>query len=230
MVCRKSLQVSKPMEMAIPKSRIGILFHVVFAAGIFFFTILAITNLFVHVAIIASCTWLAIVFIGVRTACKTDGSVWKFVINWLGCFARRQFVEATLRETGPAEIRFGYQFFRRRLFYFLVPVDKIETVDWSTGQATDMAGRDMNDWHVALWFDHDDVSKSEKKQKWGLKKPDQDVYIVGPSTCKAEAEILGLAFVTFLHAAGATWLERIDDCTFGRARVDHGAPDFITAV
>jgi hypothetical protein len=27
----------------------------------------------------------------------------------------------------------------------------------------------MHDWHVSLWFDHDDPEKSEHKRKWHLR-------------------------------------------------------------
>jgi len=64
-----------------------------------------------------------------------------------------------------------------------------------------MAGHDMTDWGVYLWFDHNDPDKSEKKRK--LKKPDQDIYRVGPSTRKSRAEAFGLSFVAFLRDAGA---------------------------
>jgi hypothetical protein len=58
----------------------------------------------------------------------------------------------------------------------------------------------MNDWHVVLWFDHNDAAKSLRQNM--LRKPDQEVYVVGPERRKKTTEAFGLSFVEFLRAAG----------------------------
>ena len=94
-------------------------------------------------------------------------------------------------------------------------MDKVESVDWRAGQASGMTGCDMDDWHVALWFDHDDPIKSEKERQWHPK-PEQDVYIVGPTRRKKDTASFGMEFVGFLRQAGAALEQGEDDCTFTR--------------
>jgi hypothetical protein len=82
-----------------------------------------------------------------------------------------------------------------------------------------MAGRDMNDWTVFIWFDHHDPARSEKKKRRKYRKPDQKIYCVGPSTRKERTEALGLALVAFLRDAGADLVPAdIPDCFARRER------------
>lgn len=205
--------------MLIPKSLSDTIIEIVLTVIVAFFTILGVSNLLNHVAIIASSIWLAFVTLSIWSACKYGGGLRKFLINHLAVFSPRHFVESIPRENGPAEIRFGYQLCGLRLFHFRVPVDKIETVGWHTGQTTSMARRDINDWQVTLWLDHDDPVKSQKQQKWH-EKPDQGCYIVGPSGPKKDTESFGLAFLDFLRGAGASLLQGEYDCTFVRKPED----------
>ncbi len=87
-------------------------------------------------------------------------------------------------------------------------------MEWHTGQVTDMAGHDMNDWHVALWYDHDNPVKSLKERN--LKKPNQDVYIVGSSGKKGDTSKFGYSFIEFLRQAGIALAEEKDEFTFVR--------------
>ncbi len=101
----------------------------------------------------------------------------------------------------------GYRLLGRKFNYLVINAQSIESVDWSTGQATAMAGHDMNDWHVAMWFDADEKSR----KRAGIHKPDKGIYIVGPSDRKEKTEALGLAFIAFLREAGASLTERDED-------------------
>lgn len=120
-------------------------------------TIVAVLNLFFQVAIIVSCIWLAFMAWSTWVAYKRQGGSRKCLINFLGFFARKQFAESIRQETSSAEIRFGYQLFGRRLFYFNVPLHKIETVEWSPGQNPEL-------WNVFIWFDHDDPETSQRRK------------------------------------------------------------------
>ena len=61
----------------------------------------------------------------------------------------------------------------------------------------------MNDWHVWVWFDHDDPALSEAQRKWPHPHPDQEICGIGPSDRKEVTEAFGLKFVDFLRNAGA---------------------------
>jgi hypothetical protein len=73
----------------------------------------------------------------------------------------------------------------------------------------------MNDWHVTLWFDHNDAAESLRRK--ALPKPDQEVYVVGPRRRKKITEAFGLSFVEFLRAAGVILVPGEKDNCFVRS-------------
>lgn len=182
--------------MRIPKSRAEAAARPVVTVLVFCFTLGGVINLFRGDAIIASSLWLAVVAFGYWIMCKDEG-IRSYLIDYLGDVAGRHFVESTPESVRPAELHFGFEFLGRRFIQWRVALDKIESVEWKTGQATDMAGRDMHDWHVVLWFDHGDPNKKKSR----------NLRIVGPARRKMKTESLGLVFVDFLRNAGAP-LER----------------------
>jgi hypothetical protein len=188
-----------PLEMTIPKSRGMTIFKITITVIVILSSMLAVFNLFNRISIIASSIWLIFITMMIWTACKKEGGLRNFLVNRLGDVAGRQFVESVPQDMQPIEVNFGYQLFGHRFIQRTIALDKIETVEWCHGQATDMAGRDMNDWSVYLWFDHDN---SAKRKKWS-RKPDQDIYIVGPSRRWEDTDAFGRSFVGFLCAAGA---------------------------
>ncbi|MHB0960100.1 MAG: hypothetical protein ACYC0X_19805 [Pirellulaceae bacterium] len=198
-------------EMAIPTSYSEFIFSVALGTIAVLATLMAVLNLFFQVAIIVSCIWLAFIIWSIWTASKDDGGFRRWLINILGVFARKQFVESINHNAGSVEIHLGYQLFGCRLFYFQVPLDQIETVEWGPGQGGPRW------WQVCIWYDHHDPKKRLERQKWGFRKPDQDVYCVGPSMRKEKTEAFGLTFVDFLCRAGATLVRGTDDCLFVRA-------------
>jgi len=122
------------------------------------------------------------------------------MIDNIGALVGRQFVEATPRAVTPGEIRFVFKVLGHRFIHCSIALNAIESVEWDAGQATDRIGRDMNDWTVILWFDHNDAAESLRRRR--LPKPDQEVYVVGPERRKKTTEAFGLSFVEFLRAAG----------------------------
>ena len=190
-----------PLEMTIPKSRGKTLTLLICTAICVVFAYLAVTNLFMNIAPIASGIWLAIVAFIVWFGSKTTGGIRTWLINLLGDLAGRQFVSRSPDGAQPREIYFGFRFLGHRFIQRTLSIDKIESVEWDTGQATDMAGRDMNDWLVFLWYDHNDPAESRKRAKW--RKPDQAAVSVGPGRHKATTEAFRLAFIAFLREAGA---------------------------
>lgn len=201
-------------EMIIPKSNSETIFQIIITPIVIFFSCLAIYSILTRVAVIASSIWLAFIAFQIWIMSEDEGGLNKFFMNWFGIYSYKQFVDINPIDHGPSEIRFGYQLWGFRLFYLKLPIDKIETVEWHTGQATSMAGHDMNDWHVALWYDHDDPDKSLKHKNF--KKPDQDVYIVGPSRKKEDTSNFGYSFIDFLRKSGVSLVEGKDEFIFVR--------------
>lgn len=204
------------VELRIPKLLRGYVILVLLSAFLGFFTAVAIYNLLHGVMIVISIFWLILVAAGIRSSYKEAGSLGRWMLNIRGGLAPRHFVESVSGGTRPAEVGFGYEWFGGRHIYLRVPVEKIETVEWHPGQATAMTGRDCKDWHVALWYDHDDPDR----RKIPSVKPDQDIYIVGPSQRRERTETFGLRLVEFLRNAGADLVPGKDECTFVRRAAD----------
>lgn len=139
-----------------------------------------------------------------------------FLISLMGDLFGRRYAEWSPAEAQPNCIRFGFQLFSRRFVQKSIRIDRIESVEWHTGQATDMAGRDMNDWHIWVWFNHGGPAHTESWRR-GRRKPDQDLYGVGPADLKERTEALGLSFVSFLRSAGADLIQGDISSCFVRA-------------
>jgi hypothetical protein len=204
-------QAAAHLQMKIPKPRSEILASVLITAFVAFFVALSVVNLMRRDAMIPSAIWLLLVTAVIFTGCRVEGT--RTVLRgFLGSFASTQFVERAAGEGQRAEVCFGYRLFGHRFFHLRLPIDKIRSVEWHTGQSSSLAGRDMNDWLVALWFDQDDPAKRVE----GTRKPDQDVYIVGPSGKREETAAFGLRFVEFLRESGVPLVLGMDDSTFER--------------
>jgi hypothetical protein len=190
-------------EMPIPKSRSEGVLTFVFASIIILFAFLGMVNLCNRTALVSSSLWLVLITIILWSGSKTDGGFRKYLANRLGDLVGRRFVDAISQNAQPGEIRLGYKLLGHRVIQQIIAIEAIESIAWYTGQATDITKRDMNDWQVRLCVDHHDSDKSAKKRKLKHRKPDQDVYIIGPAMRKDLAEALGLSLVTFLRDAGA---------------------------
>lgn len=193
--------MAEQVEMAVPKWSTDIVISIFISTILVLATLIALVNLALRAEFIASCIWLAIMAWGLWSVRKT------VVVDVLGVLGKH-FVQAAPHDDGSVEIRLGFRLVGHTFITFKVPLEKIESVEWQPGQAP-------NFWHVFVWFDHDDPEKSERKA--GLRKPDQDVYCVGPSSRRRRTEAIGLAFVDFLRQAGATLVRADQDCKYIRA-------------
>ncbi len=202
-------------EMTVPKTLSAITWEFALTAFVGFFVALAVVDLFVGIAIIPAVLWLAFVVAAVGASCRRDGGLRRYLVNRMGEMVGRKFVEYSSNNVPAPEIRLGVQFRGHRLIQEHVPIDKIESVEWVPGQATWMAGRDMKDWHVCLWFDHCDPIKSSRRTC--LRKPDQDLFVVGPSTHKEKTAAFGLELVGFLREVGVELVPSDDDNCFVRS-------------
>jgi hypothetical protein len=166
---------------------------------------LAVTNLrqWSAVPVIArgaSVMWLLLVGAMVLETCRQEGGPLQFVINRVASLFAVGFVEVVRTEGGGSVVRFGGLMFGCRFPRLEVRLDGIVSVGWHTGQASALAGRDMNDWSVVVWFDFGAMTLS-KARRWPHR--GQDVHCVGPSGPRAEAAELGARLVELLRGAGA---------------------------
>jgi hypothetical protein len=171
------------------------------------FSVIAVVNLFMGSAVIASIIWLCFVTFMIRIAIRREGGLREWLISVLDGLAGRRFAAVFPNEEGLPEMQIGFQLFGHRFLQHFIPLNKIESIEWSTGQGTQLAGRDMKDWKVCVWYDHDDPEKSTKKASWQHRKPDQDVLVIGPGRERTRTEAFALSFIDFFREAGAR-LER----------------------
>ncbi len=68
-------------------------------------------------------------------------------------------------------IGFGYELFGRPFYYLRVEREWVVSVEMNTGQASHFAGRDMDDWQVALWYRAPNLSP----RTVGTRTPDEEV-------------------------------------------------------
>lgn len=205
---------SSRREMTTPRSRADDIFCYIISVVVVAFVLLAIVNLCNGAALIASSLWLGLVAMMVWTTCREQGGVRKYLINWLGNLAGKRFVEFDPADAPPQSLRFGFQLFSRCFIQKSILLNSIKKVEWSTGQATNMAGRDMNDWQVWIWFTKNNFAIG-KKQRSSWK---SDLYGFGSSGCKVKTEVLGLSFVAFLRDAGADLIPDATTACFVRRR------------
>lgn len=166
---------------------------------ILFFVLVAIFNIcFLYHSLgvlILSAVWLFIVFAVNCTGYKEEGGMPFWLINRGGEFVRRHFAEVIRDDSGQLLLCFGYQLFGRSFYLLKLKWEGIISVDWGAGQATSMAGRDMKDWHVCLWFHPDSAVWNGAAHKIGI-------YIVGLYQPREMAEVFGDKFIAFLRKAG----------------------------
>jgi len=144
--------------------------------------------------IIASLIWIGAMSIGLLYDCRRIG-VRQHLISLLGCFIRNRFVQFVRDDSGVALLCIGYKFRSKRMFFLKVQATGINKVDWGMGQASGIAGKDMNDWSVAMWFKGDAIVYNRKGN-------DLRLYIVGPPGRRDRIEEFGNTFIDFLKSNG----------------------------
>ena len=75
---------------------------------------------------------------------------------------------------------------------------KLASLAWSSGQATSLAGHDMNDWQGNVWYNR----KGSKRWTSVSGYREEALHFVGPSGPKHEAVALGASLVDFFRSVG----------------------------
>ena len=201
--------MTKHFEMPVPpRSRGEMIWVSVLTLIVVVFSMLSVYDLVTQEAIIAPLLWICFVALIIWQGARTEGDYLKFAISVAAVFVGKEFVEVTSLGDNSPEIRFCIQIFGRRSNQWSLSSEKLVSVEWSSGQATQMAGRDMNDWHVFIWFNDDKGRKSRKPGQW--------LHVIGQSRSKQETKKFGLAFVDLLRNAGVSLESDKEECRFTR--------------
>jgi hypothetical protein len=214
------------MAVPAPGQGCGVVFALVFVGGCGGgFIALAVDNL-IHFkstplyGLVPSVFWLGIVAFVIVVLLCTIG-VREMAVAFLGEFSPRHFVEAG-RDGDRTVIGFGFRLFGIRLYYLRLDREQVVSVDMRTGQASAFAGRDMNDWHVALWY-----RDFGKPARFFQGRRIDEVYLVGPAQARAVTEPWFREFVGFLRAAGVALVPGEQETEY---RIpDPGPPDHAPA-
>ena len=208
-------------ELRIPRSFREHMGHVVgacfLALIVVFFSTLAVSHLrnFASTSVfvlVAAALWLLLVALGVGTSLVETGGIGAFVTVILGAFSRNQFVDVIAQASGRRILRHGFRLLGLLpLYYRTVPLDRITHLEWSAGQATSLAGRDMNDWNVTIWYKPEPPVKVRYP---GGCRPEEDLFIVGLCGAKNSTAAFGRDFVEFLVVAGLPMMQGENDCSF----------------
>lgn len=191
----KFYQVVKDSEIAFSNPIGDQIAHIILYGIGYSFFLLALFNLFLirrlpAISIIASLTWIAIIVVLIVASCRRIG-IRQHLIDFLGSFIRNRFIEIIKKDSNTLLLCFGYVFASKRFYFLKIRADGIKAIDWNLGQASNMTGKDMNDWSVALWFNVSAVEYNEKDSQLGI-------YIVGPSGSRDKIETFGNELIDFL--------------------------------
>jgi hypothetical protein len=203
-------------EMTIPRTRSQRASVIALTLFSFVFSVLAVVDLLNGDALIASMTWLSLMAVVVSMRAHAEGGLAAYARDLLGEAFGRHFVQTKEGGLPSSEPLIGYDLCRRRFIRRVFTVDRLQKVEWSPGQATDMAGRYMRDWHVFFWYDDNDRVKTEARRKW-LPTPELDIYAVSQSQPREDTERLGQEFVALLRSAGLPLIAGKNEQTFVRA-------------
>jgi hypothetical protein len=194
-------------RMAVPASLngCGMVFALLFVGGFVGGTVaLAVYNLWTQnghplYTAIPSVLWLGIVAFGLFVTLYTilyEIGVRETLVAGLGEFSLHHFVEVE-RDGERVVIAFGFTLFGMRFDYLRVEREQILSVRMSSGQASALAGRDMNDWHVSLWYRDPAVPP-----RFFQGRRIDEIFLIGRAQARVVTEEWFGAFVVFLRTAG----------------------------
>lgn len=173
---------------------------------VFVFTPLALANVLRTENLLPSFLWLALMVLLAADRIR-EHSLRLFFIEQAGIIAGREYLAWS-----DGELVSGVRFLGRDWERERIAPHRIESVEWTAGQATEKVGRDMQDWHLILWLD----LENPKKRWENSRKPDQELRVFGPHQPQAEAEKLARSFLDFLRAGGVVLVPGTEENVFAR--------------
>ncbi len=121
----------------------------------------------------------------------------RFIINRLANLSAHHFVEIIPQQGDDLMVRFRFTLFGCNFNRLQIRRAKLASVAWSSGQATLLAGHDMKDWQVKLWYDR---KGSKRRTDSGYR--EEESHVIGPGSPKQEAVALGKSLVDFFRSVG----------------------------
>jgi len=171
----------------VTKSRAELTAAVIISTVVVTFFILAVRDLLLGVAVVPSILWLLLLAF-VATGNIRELGLRGYALEFLGAFSRKQVL--AVRSCGDTKVlEEGFRLFGSNIVQRRIPSADLVSVNWSRGQASEMAGRDVNDWSVAVWHQRGEP-------------PRRKVLIIGPPQPRAAAEALGYQVVRLLEDEG----------------------------
>ena len=149
-------------------------------------------------AIVASALWLLLVAVVIGVLLYADGPR-QAMVNLLGQFSRKHFVALLPAGGEHQRIGFGFQIFGLKFYRLLADLGGVAMVDWSSGQGSHFARKDIGDWDVAVWVSRDSIRGTGPR---GLGRDAMIVYLVGFCHPRPVVESFGRELVEFLQRAG----------------------------
>ena len=205
-------------RMDIPRSESAV-FDIVFPTVVVFFVAVAISNLVDYesvplYSIIFSVLWLLIVATIIKVRILDERGVHQFIKNRLADLSAHRFVELIPQHGDDLMVRFGFTLLGREFNHLQIPRATLASVRWSSGQATQLSGHDMNDWSVVVCYNRKGSGKTIVSDHR------EDVEVVGPDGPKREAAALGASLVDFFRSAGIELHPMKNECGFSTRQQD----------
>lgn len=204
---------SKRLRLNVYKARGEMVVWIIITIIVVFSTLVGISNFFYRIALIPSTLWIVFVAFLVVSHCREHGSH-RFVQDMLEDFSRRHFVEIGESATGASLLRVCFSLFGKDFVCAAIPLTSISEVHWSPGQASSLAGRDVGDWSVSVWYDAED-SDARRRRSRGLRQ-DRDIVALGSPRPKEITAAFGRELLALLADAGTVLVPGKDECTFVR--------------
>ena len=161
---------------------------------------LAVENLLHRTAVAPSALWLFLIAFVVISNIRNSG-LRAFVAACAGAFSRQQVLIVNASDDCSI-LQVGFRLFGFNIVEHRLLAEDLVSIRCSRGQASDLAGRDVNDWSVILWYRHHDRKIQAIQQQFGAPRPGQSPLVIGPPRKKTLTEPLARRVICFLNESG----------------------------
>jgi hypothetical protein len=162
----------------------------------------AIQNLINRIALIPSILWLTLLTLALISSLREAGFV-SFCRGIVIAFCRRQFLEVK-SSSERKRLEIGSKAFAFDLVEHRIAADDLVELTWRPGQGSDMAGRDVGDWSLFLWYRHGDQALAALQKRRLHPRPEERVVVIGTPQARETAEQLARDVWKFLSESGVS--------------------------